>query len=113
MPMFKIYVGNISETVTAEAIRDLFEPYGEIEDVDLAMEKQSGRFRGFAIVLMRDPIQGRAAIAAVKGKQLNGKTLVVNQARDRSKKKPATRTARTYSRNLRRRVRRPHPGPRR
>lgn len=108
MPMFKIYVGNIGGSVTDEAVRDLFEPYGEIEDVDLAIEKKTGKLRGFAIVMMRDPIQGRAAIAAVKGKQLNGRTLVINEVRRRrATKKPVAGASAPYSRNLRRRSSRP------
>ena len=55
MPMFKIYVGNIGGSVTDEAVRDLFEPYGEIEDVDLAIEIDgSGELKFLVDVLSRE-----------------------------------------------------------
>ena len=52
--LFKIYVGNLDYKVTGFAVRRLFEPYGDLEDVAMATDKETGKPRGFAIVMMRD-----------------------------------------------------------
>ena len=52
MPQNKIYVGNIAYAAELEEIQSLFEPYGTIEDIAMAMDKETEKFRGFAIVMM-------------------------------------------------------------
>jgi RNA recognition motif-containing protein len=78
--IFKIYVGNLDYKVTEFAVRRLFEPFGEIEDIAMAQDKETSKPRGFAIVMMRDHEQGQSAIDGVRGRQLMGRELVVNEA---------------------------------
>ena len=78
--IFKIYVGNLDYKVTEFAVRRLFEPFGEIEDIAMAQDKETGKPRGFAIVMMRDHEHGQSAIDGVRGRRLMGRELVVNEA---------------------------------
>ena len=78
--LFKIYVGNLDYKVTEFSVRRLFEPFGEIEDIAMATDKETGKPRGFAIVMMRDHEQAQTAINGIKGRKLMGRDLVVNEA---------------------------------
>ena len=86
--LFKIYVGNLDYKVTEFAVRRLFEPFGELEDVAMATDKQTGKPRGFAIVMMRDHDEARTAIGGVQGRRLMGRPLVVNEALAKKNRKP-------------------------
>ena len=77
-----IYVGNLSPRTTQEEIRKLFEQHGEVDSVDLITDRYSGESRGFAFVKMND--QGaREAIAALDRKEVDGRTIRVNEAKPR------------------------------
>ena len=78
--LFKIYVGNLDYKVTEFSVRRLFEPFGDLEDVAMATDKETGKPRGFAIVMMRDHTEGHSAISGVQGRRLMGRPLVVNEA---------------------------------
>ena len=78
--LFKIYVGNLDYKVTEFAVRRLFEAYGDIEDIAMATDKETGKPRGFAIVMMRDHDEAQTAISGVQGRRLMGRALVVNEA---------------------------------
>jgi cold-inducible RNA-binding protein len=78
--LFKIYVGNLDYKVTEFSVRRLFEPYGDLEDIAMATDKESGKPRGFAIVMMRDHGEAQVAITGVQGRKLMGRALVVNEA---------------------------------
>ncbi len=80
----KIYVGNLSYDMTEEQLRSEFASFGEIESVAIPTDRYSGRPRGFAFVEMPKVSEGQAAIAALNGKSLMERTLVVNAARPRS-----------------------------
>jgi cold-inducible RNA-binding protein len=79
-----IYIGNLPFNTTAEAIRDLFSAYGEVETVNLITDRDTGRLRGFGFVEMRDEQEATAAIAALNGVELEGRSLTVNIARPRT-----------------------------
>lgn len=79
VPMFKIYVGNLDPKVTIEQVKELFSPFATIEDAVLAQDDKTGKLKGFAIVMIRDPEIGRAAVKATQGKRLLGKTLTINE----------------------------------
>jgi RNA recognition motif-containing protein len=79
----KIYVGNMSYGTTDETLRNVFESYGDVEEVAIITDRDTGRARGFAFVTMDDDDAGRSAIEALNGTDLDGRTLVVNEARPR------------------------------
>lgn len=78
-----IYVGNMSYDTTADALRELFEAYGEVEEVSVITDRATGRPRGFAFVEMADTEAANAAIAALDGQNVDGRTLRVNEAKPR------------------------------
>lgn len=78
-----IYVGNLPYELTEEELRQAFESYGEVTSVNIIMDKYSGRPRGFGFVEMATEEAGEAAIAGLNGKDLGGRALNVNQARQR------------------------------
>ncbi len=80
----KIYVGNLSYDVTEDELRQEFLAFGEVESVNIIMDKYSGRPKGFGFVEMASVSEGQAAITALNGKTLKDRTLNVNAARPRS-----------------------------
>lgn len=78
----KLYVGNLSFNTTDEQLRALFEPFG-VTSAQLVMDRETGRPRGFGFVEVADSAKGNAAIAAINGKQVDGRELTVNEAKPR------------------------------
>jgi cold-inducible RNA-binding protein len=77
----KIFVGNLDFGATEESVRALFEPYGSVDSVSVITDRDTGRSRGFAFVEMADAGQADAAINALNGTNLGGRTLNINEAR--------------------------------
>jgi len=77
----KIYVGNLSFQMTEADVRSLFEPYGAIEAVTVATDRDTGRSRGFAFVSMSNDEEAEKAMEALNGKESGGRALTVNEAR--------------------------------
>ncbi|MDP9253601.1 MAG: RNA-binding protein [Verrucomicrobiota bacterium] len=82
----KLYVGNLSFETTENDLQDLFEQHGKVSEVALVMDRATGRSRGFAFVTMGDTTEGNAAMAALNGKEVGGRTLTVNEARPREER---------------------------
>ncbi len=82
--MKNIYVGNLDFGATEEGIRSLFQPYGVIERVSLATDRETGRSRGFAFVEMADVAEADRAIEGLDGKEFGGRSLKVNEARPKT-----------------------------
>lgn len=80
-----MYVGNLSFDTTEEQVRDLFAQYGTVESVAMITDRDTGRFRGFCFVEM-EPSAANAAIAALDGKEVDGRSLRVNEARPREER---------------------------
>jgi RNA recognition motif-containing protein len=80
----KIYIGNMSFDTTEDQLRQAFEDFGEVSDVNVVMDRDTGRPRGFAFVEMANAEEGRAAIAALNGKEFGGRTLNIDEARPRT-----------------------------
>ncbi len=83
MNMFRIYVGNLNFRTTDEVLRAAFEAHGEVQEVYIGTDRETGRSRGFGFVTMTDKAQGEAAIAAINGTQIDGRAIVVNEAQPR------------------------------
>ncbi|MDQ6631422.1 MAG: RNA-binding protein [Verrucomicrobiota bacterium] len=82
----KLFVGNLSFNTTENDLQDLFAQYGTVTEVNLMMDKFSGRPRGFAFVTMETKEGADAAVAALHGKNHDGRDLTVNEARPREER---------------------------
>jgi len=80
----KIYVGNLSYSSTEEDIRAAFQQFGTVDTAELVIDRSTGRSRGFAFVEMGNDDEARAAIAGLNEKDLDGRSLKVNEARPRT-----------------------------
>ncbi len=77
----KLFVGNLAFSTTENELRDIFSAHGNVVEVFVAMDKFTGRPRGFAFVTMGSAEEATAAIAAVNGTNVGGRDLAVNEAR--------------------------------
>jgi len=77
----KLYVGNLSFNTTSDDLRQAFSPHGTVASATVVTDRETGRARGFGFVEMSDG--GDAAIQALHGTELQGRTLTVNEARPR------------------------------
>ena len=80
----RIYVGNLSSEVTEVELQQMFAAYGEVTSASIPTDKYSGRSRGFGFIDMTSKSEGEAAIAGLNGKDLGGRSIIVNEARPRS-----------------------------
>ena len=78
----KLYVGNLSFETTESELKDLFGRAGSVETVRIITDRDTGRSKGFGFVEMQEG--GDKAIAAMNGKEFNGRSLTVNEARPMS-----------------------------
>ena len=77
----KLYVGNMSFKTSEDELRDAFAAYGDVTDIYVAMDKMTGRPRGFAFVTMATPEEAKKAAEGLNGKDVGGRALTVNEAR--------------------------------
>jgi cold-inducible RNA-binding protein len=82
--MKSLFVGNLSFSVTEQALRSLMEAYGPVERVSIMTDRDTGQPRGFAFVDMTNDADAAKAIGALNGKDLEGRTLSVNEARPKT-----------------------------
>lgn len=82
--MKNIFVGNLAFAATESSIRALFESYGTVDRVNLITDRETGRSRGFAFVEMSNGEEADRAIAALNGRDFEGRALNVNEARPKS-----------------------------
>ena len=86
----KLFVGNLSFNTTENDLQDLFAPHGTVSAVELIMDRMSGRSRGFGFVSMETKEGATTAIAALHGKEVDGRALTVNEARPREERPPGS-----------------------
>jgi RNA recognition motif-containing protein len=79
----RIFVGNLAFTTTEDELEQLFAPYGSVDRVQIITDRDTGRSRGFGFVEMPNATEANAAIAALNGTAHGGRTLTVNEARQR------------------------------
>jgi cold-inducible RNA-binding protein len=79
----RLYVGNLSFHTTDDSLRSAFEGLGEVVDVKVIVDRESGQSRGFGFVTMGSNEAAQRAISAMNGTMLDGRALRVNEAEDR------------------------------
>jgi RNA recognition motif-containing protein len=84
--MKSLFVGNISFQSTEANLTALFRPFGQIGRVHIAMDRETGRSRGFAFVEMPNDEEAAKAIAGLDGKEMGGRNLKVNEARPKGER---------------------------
>ena len=82
--IMNIYVGNLSNDVSEENLRQVFESFGQVTSARIIKDKYSGQSRGFGFVEMSVQSQAQTAIKSLNGKDLLGKQISVNEARPRA-----------------------------
>ena len=82
----KLYVGNLAYSVRDEDLQQMFAEHGNVSSASVAMERDSGRSRGFGFVEMANDAEALAAIEALNGQSQGGRALVVNEARPREER---------------------------
>ena len=82
--MFRIYIGNLSFQTTDESLSNLFSEHGSVNSVAVITDRITGRSRGFGFVEMNDAGEGKAAMDALDGKEVDGRSLKVSEARERT-----------------------------
>jgi RNA recognition motif-containing protein len=81
-----LYVGNLAKEVTEDDLKQAFEAHGQVTSVNIIKDKFSGEPRGFGFVEMPGKAEATAAMEALNGKDLKGRSIVVNEARPREDK---------------------------
>lgn len=82
----KLYVGNLSYSVTSSTLEQLFAPFGEVRSAQVIQDRDTGRSKGFGFVEMADDNAAREAIKALSEKDYEGRPLTVNEARPREER---------------------------
>jgi len=77
----KLYVGNLSYSVNDHSLQDSFAAFGSVQSAKVMTDRDSGRSKGFGFVEMSSDAEAQAAIAGMNGKSVDGRDMVVNEAR--------------------------------
>ena len=86
-----IYVGNLPYSVTEASLKEQFTEFGEVAQVSIIMDRESGRSKGFGFVEMPNNNEAENAIKSLNGKEIQGRSITVNQAKprtDRDRERP-------------------------
>jgi RNA recognition motif-containing protein len=81
----RLYVGNLSFNTSEQTLHDTFGRFGDVTEVKIVTDRETGRPRGFAFVSMADGEGARQAIAQLDGSMVDGRSLRVNEAEDRQR----------------------------
>ena len=79
-----VYVGNLNYDLSEDELKQAFEEFGEVTSAKIISDRYSGRSKGFGFVEMSSDDEAKTAIEALSGKELNGRTMVVNEARPKT-----------------------------
>jgi RNA recognition motif-containing protein len=82
----RLYVGNLSYSVTSQSLETLFGEYGSVKSAEVVQDRDTGRSKGFGFVEMSDNGQAQAAIQGLNLKEVDGRCLTVNEARPREER---------------------------
>ena len=84
----KLYVGGLPYSVTNEELENLFASFGAVSSAQVIMDRESGRSKGFGFVEMNEDADAKTAISELNGKDYQGRSLTVNEARPMEKREP-------------------------
>src|SRR5262244_3483017 len=84
----RLYVGNLPFSISEAEVEEMFRQIGVVESTNLVTDRDTGRSRGFAFVEMDSREAAEAAIAALNGREIEGRALTVNEARPREDRAP-------------------------
>jgi len=84
----KLYIGNIAYEVNREMLQDAFAQFGTITDVTIIMDRETGRSKGFGFVEMSSDSEAQAAMEAMDGVEMEGRSIRVSEARPREDRGP-------------------------
>lgn len=84
----KLFVAGLAYAITDDQLEQAFSPFGTVVSAKVIMDRDSGRSKGFGFVEMSTDEEAKAAIAALDGKDLDGRTIAVNEARPQEKREP-------------------------
>jgi RNA recognition motif-containing protein len=79
----KLYVGNLGYSVSDSALEQLFAPHGTVRSAQVILDRDTGRSKGFGFVEMSSEEEAQAAITALNGKEVEGRTVTVSEARSK------------------------------
>lgn len=82
----RIYVGNMPFSANEAQLTNMFGSHGTVDSVNIVMDRDTGRAKGFAFVEMNNQNEANAAIGALNGSDCDGRTIVVNEARPREER---------------------------
>jgi cold-inducible RNA-binding protein len=85
--MKNLFVGNLPFTATEDELRDMFSPFGEVQQVRIMTDRDTGRSRGFAFVEMPDDEAAEKAVSDLNGKDFGGRPLTINEARPKPERR--------------------------
>ena len=80
----KLFVGSLPWAVNDEALKEAFAPHGKVISANVVTDRQTGRSRGFGFVEFENDSEAAAAIEALNGSELNGRNIVVNEAKPKN-----------------------------
>ena len=92
----KLYVGNLSFQTSNQDLSDLFGNLGTVESANIIEDRETGRSRGFGFIEMASKAEGENAIAQLDGKELDGRSLKVNEAKPRENRETGGGTTRNF-----------------
>ena len=84
--MVNIYVGNLSYNTAEDDLRTMFEAHGKVDRITVVADRLTGRSKGFGFVEMPNDGEARAAISALNGADMQGRKVVVNEARPKEER---------------------------
>ena len=82
--MYNLFVGSLPFSITEDELSAMFSEYGTVTSVKIPLDRETNRSRGFAFVEFENEEEGKAAESALNGKEVGGRTIQVNKARERN-----------------------------
>lgn len=79
----RIYIGNLNYRLRTEELKAAFEPFGEVVGAKIVRDKETNRSKGFGFIEMANDADGRKAIESLNGTDLNGRNMIVSEAKPR------------------------------